>query len=135
MSEVNELPQMCFPHGVSTSTLTLTIEIYSLKKCAGPLECWLTTKHKCRPQSHILRGASSATLISSSFLKFKVRGREIKKDRNVYAFPRDFLIFFLFVLSRSFCLSHSSCSLSLSLCLCSVSLTLSVPEASAWWQL
>lgn len=48
MSEVNELPQMCVPHGASTATRTLMIGIYSPKKCTGLSERWLASKHKCR---------------------------------------------------------------------------------------
>lgn len=46
MSEVNELPQMCFLHEASTSMQTLMTGIYSLKENADLLERWLVSKDK-----------------------------------------------------------------------------------------
>lgn len=106
-SEVNELPQMCFPHGVSSSSRTLMIGIYSLKERANSTVRWLASRDECRPHKLSAARASSAGC--------KTWGEIALNSQNRNVAPRTFRVFLSFAASLRLCLPRSTQSSSLSL--------------------
>ncbi len=127
MSEVNELPQMCFPHGALTSTTIMT-GIYPLKKCAGSSEQRITSKDRCRLQTSNLERPGVLPYSAAACGKLMWGEMKLKREGISKHFHTLFPIFSSLL---SLCLFVSLIRLRLF----SVSLTLSAPEARAWWQL